>query len=251
MQMMKPAPISADAVKADLLAHCEEIAAVAIEGLSIDLGKGAVVRLGLNDFFAASAAEKPRAIFWYENVFDVEDWIEDELREAGWDEDKVGDEDAYWPSLDQAHKYLCPRLETVREYSGSPYFVMALYTTDGVCRVTSFLAAWYSGLSTAIEEMLEERMEAARLEHSRGDTKNKALLNQLIDEIAARDDFRAAKGLPKRALLIQTLYGDKIPKHPKGLTTRLKQHLDDMDVNMAYVLKAADEKAWLDKALKK
>ena len=77
------------------------------------------------------------------------------------------------------------------------------------------------------------------------------LITQLIDEIAARDDFQAAKGLPRRALLVQALYGDKIPKHPKGLMTRLKQHLDEMDVNFAHVLKAADEKAWVIKSVKK
>jgi hypothetical protein len=33
--------------------------------------------------------------------------------------------------------------------------------------------------------------------------------------------------------------------------TRLKQHLDEMDVNFAHVLKAADEKAWVIKAVKR
>lgn len=42
----------------------------------------------------------------------------------------------------------------------------------------------------------------------------------------------------------------KLPKHPKGVMTRLKQHLDEMDVNFAHVLKAADEKAWVIKAVK-
>ncbi len=243
--------MSVDEVRAELLKCCEGSAAALIEGTPINLDKAPSILLEFAQFFAAIAAEKPAAVFSWQSVFNVDEWLESELEAAGWDEDKVGDEDGYWPSLQQAKAHLEPQLTALETYSGTSYFLTALYTADGMARRMTYQAPWHTCLGDLVEDMLEGRMEAVRLAHSRVDASNMELITQLIDEIAARDDFQAAKGLPRRALLVQALYGDKIPKHPKGLMTRLKQHLDEMDVNFAHVLKAADEKAWVIKSVKK
>lgn len=243
--------MSVDEVKTALVKHCEGNTAALIEGTPINLDKAPIILLDFTQFFAAIAAEKPAAVFSWQSVFNVDEWLESELEAAGWDEDKVGDEDGYWPSLQQAKAHLEPQLTVVEKYSGIPYFLTALYTADGMARRMTYQAPWYADVTDLVEDMLEGRMEAVQLAHSRIDASNMELITQLIDEIAARDDFQAAKGLPKRALLVQAFYGDKIPKHPKGLKTRLKQHLDLMDVNFAHVLKAADEKAWLIKSVKR
>lgn len=244
-------PMSVDEVRAELLKCCEGNASALIEGTPINLDKAPSILLDSAQFFAAITAEKPAAVFSWQSVFNVDEWLESELEAAGWDEDKVGDEDGYWPSLQQAKVHLKPQLAVVEKYSGAPYFLTALYTADGMARRMTYQASWHTDLTDLVEDMLEGRLAAVRLAHSRIDASNMELIAQLIDEIAARDDFQAAKGLPKRALLVQALYGDKIPKHPKGLMTRLKQHLDEMDVNFAHVLKAADEKAWVIKAVKR
>ena len=244
-------PMSVDEVRAELLKCCEGNASALIEGTPINLDKAPSILLDSAQFFAAITAEKPAAVFSWQSVFNVDEWLESELEAAGWDEDKVGDEDGYWPSLQQAKVHLKPQLAVVEKYSGAPYFLTALYTADGMARRMTYQASWHTDLTDLVEDMLEGRLAAVRLAHSRIDASNMELIAQLIDEIAVRDDFQAAKGLPKRALLVQALYGDKIPKHPKGLMTRLKQHLDEMDVNFAHVLKAADEKAWVIKAVKR
>lgn len=243
--------MSMDEVRTALVKHCEGNTAALIEGTPVNLDKAPIILLDFTQFFAALAAEKPAAVFLWQSIFNVDQWLESELEAAGWDENKVHDEDGYWPSLQQAKAHLEPQLIMAEKYSGIPYFLTALYTADGIARRMTYQAPWYEDIAGLVEGMLEGRMEAVRLAHSRIDASNMELITQLIDEIAARDDFQAAKGLPKRALLVQALYGDKIPKHPKGLMTRLKQHLDDMDVNFAHVLKAADEKAWVMKSVKR
>ena len=242
--------MSVDEVKAKLLQCCEENKAILIEGTVINLDKAPIILLECAQFFEAVVAEIPTAVFYSQSVFEVTDWLESELEAAGWDEENVGSEDGYWPSLQQAMDHLEPQITVMEKHAGEPYFLGALYTVEGVVRRMTVVASWYSDLPDLVGDMLEERMQSVRLVRSRADTSNMELINQLIDEIASRKDFQAANGLPKKALLIQALYGDKIPKHPKGLTTRLKQHLDDMDVNFAHVLKAADEKAWVMKSAK-
>lgn len=243
--------VSVDEVNAELVKCCEANTAALIEGTPINLDKAPSIVLDYAQFFAAIAAEKPAAVFSWQSIFNVDEWLVSELEAAGWDEEKVGDEDGYWPSLQQAKEHLKSQLTAMERYSGTSHFITALYTADGMARRMTYQAPWHAALDDLVEDMLEGRMNAVRLAHSRVDASNMKLIAQLIEEIAAREDFQAAKGLPRRALVVQALYGDKIPKHPKGLTIRLKQHLDEMDVNFAHVLKAADEKAWVIKSVTK
>jgi hypothetical protein len=86
-----------------------------IEGTPINLDKAPSILLDSAQFFAAITAEKPAAVFSWQSVFNVDEWPESELEAAGWDEDKVGDEDGYWPSLQQAKVHLKPQLAVLEK----------------------------------------------------------------------------------------------------------------------------------------
>lgn len=235
-------------IKKELREYCEQHNSVLIEA---DFTSGDVPRiwLELDAFKLAVKAEQPRAVYYYENIFDIDDFIESEMQQLGW---KPGFEDhpgTIWLGPDQVKVALIEHLKQFEQYAETAYQLVAVFPTNGVFCTISSRAPWATEIEQMIDSLIESRKDDVAATMKISESEDAQLLQSIVVELAANEMFAKTRGLNKRLLLAIKLFGDKIPKHPDSRVTKLAHNGDYCDANLAMVVKAADEKLWLETTL--
>lgn len=180
--------VAVAALKADLLAKCTDLSVAAIKAVPANWGKTPVLRLEFPDFLAALQGVTPKAVFWFESVFEPEAFVRLEMEEAGWSEEDDLDDEAEreFPTAKEVLELLEGDLAKLRMYDGTPYFLMAVYSQDGVPRTFSQEAPWASDLEARVAAIMEDSEEAAAEQPRVADAEAQAMLARLVKEIAGR-----------------------------------------------------------------
>ncbi|WP_339098606.1 hypothetical protein V6917_06515 [Pectobacterium brasiliense] len=230
-------------IKKELTAHCSINNTAFINGILNESRGNPSVLLNIHDFMTVLKSENIKTVFFTDCGFSIDECLKSELKEIGW---VNNNERAI--ITEQVKDSLASYLKKINDYAGDLYFFMAFFVTNGLIVKLSYQADWYLDFIDKLEVIFECKIEEHEQESLRKDELSKVSLNLLVDEIANREDFKKANGLPKKAMIIRKFYEGKIPEDPNGRIVKLKQHLEPMDNNFAYVLKNADEKAWLIKS---
>jgi hypothetical protein len=204
------------------------------------------VLLPLASFIQALVAEIPAAVYWTEDYFDADDFIEAELLGLGWKPGWENHPDTLWLGPEQLKIALATKLRELEANRGAAYQFAAMFPHAGMSFTTPRIrAAWANDLAASIENLVEARKTDVNAGNRISDSEDAALLQSLVDELVASPVFSGTRGLNKRLLIAKKLLGERIPRHPHGRVGRIAQNAEGADLNLVMVVKAADEKLWL------
>lgn len=240
---------SIEHTRARLHAHCYKSACAFIEAYVL-ADDGARIVMDVDAFLRAISAERPPAVYWTEELFDVDDFIESELLALGW---KPGYEDrpeTTWLGPEQIKDALAKHFKQLSKHDEAAFELAAMFASRGVCCATnSIRAPWAIELATEISELVEARQSDVQTSMKITESEDAELLQSLVSELVANEVFRKTRGLNKRLLVATKLIGARVPRHPRGGVGRITPTGEGCDLNMIIVVKAADEKIWIESAL--
>jgi hypothetical protein len=204
------------------------------------------VLLPLTSFIQALVAEMPAAVYWTEDYFDVDDFIETELLGLGWKPGWENHQDTLWLGPEQLKIALATKLEELQTKRDAPFQFAAMFPYAGMSYATRRIrAAWAIDLAASIEKLVEARKDNVNTGNRISDSEDAALLQSLVDELVASSVFSGTRGLNKRVLIAKKLLGERMPRHPLGRVGRIAQNSEGADLNLVMIVRAADEKLWL------
>lgn len=235
-------------IKKKLREHCEQYNCVFIEAefISSDAPR---IWLELEPFMLAIRAEVPRAVYYYEDIFDIDDFIESEMQQLGWKPGFEDHPDTVWLGPEQVKLALIDYLKQFEQCAETAYQLVAVFPSNGVFCTVSLRAPWATEIEDMIDSLIESRQDDVTATMKISESEDAQLLQNIVVELVANEMFAKTRGLNKRLLLATKLVGDRIPRHPDGRVTKLAQNGNYCDANLAMVVKAADEKIWLETAL--
>lgn len=219
-------------------------------GLSIvhalSLAKEQATLVEIDEFLLAIHAERPRVVYWtHQASFNLEEFIEEELRALGWKPGCDDSPDSIWIGPDALVKAVLEWMPSIIDRENSAYLLSCQFSSSGTSCATTFRPSWVRELSSQLRSLILARTEQVNQDVRISESEDASLLMALAAELVANEVFARTRGLNKRLLLAKKLLGDRVPQHRQGQIAKLAQNSEYCDQNLCLVVKSADEQLWL------
>lgn len=224
--------------------HAHRSGSALVHALSLESERA--IHLEFDEFLLAIHAERPRAVYWtHQTSFNLEEFIEEELRSLGWKPGYEDSPDSIWIGPDALGKAVLEWMPSIIDRENSTYLLSCQFASNGaMCRMT-FRPSWACVLSSQVRSLLLARTEEVNEDVRISESEDSDLLIALAAELVANEVFARTRGLNQRLLLAKKLVGDRVPQHRQGQVARLAQNSEYCDQNLCLVVKSADEQLWL------
>lgn len=215
-----------------------DVKPVCVEAELISVADGSVVFLSPDSMATALRADQPSLVFRSSRALDVHELIRSEILEAGGRETLLNSRNVTAPTIGECFSMIPDQMKAL---DGKQYRVSFAYAGQGLTRYCAVNTDWYDDLVNLLVEFIaghENRFdelaanEAAKLD---------ALFKELVIEIANDERFVQTRGLRKKGLLVEAVWGDRIPRDAQSRLMRLAQGEDPQDWNFAHVVRQAND----------
>jgi hypothetical protein len=223
---------------------CADIKTAVIRGAFLRGDGASVIELGHAEMLEAISAERPAAVFYSLIKFDADGFIHLALQANGWKEGYDKRPGSRFPSPDKVRAHVQSKIDSLASRPDSHHELHVCYSRDGCVRHMEFAEEWAEELYCEIADFVEAHIDDTETDNDEAEERAKEAMKDLIQKVAQDEGFKALRGLPKRLLYLQSHYGDKIPRHPRGRLHRPAQHIELVDYHMAIVLTEASNSIW-------
>ena len=215
-----------------------ELNTVCVEAELISIAEGSAVFLSPDSMAAALRIDQPPLVFHSSRSLDVQDLIHSQIIEAGGKEHLLNARNAIAPTIEECLSLISDHMKA---RDGEPYIESYIYAGLGLARYCSVSTAWYDDLVNLLTHFIAEH--ESRFEESAADeaTKLDAFFKELATEIANDERFVQARGLRKKGLVVEAVWGDKIPLDAQSRVARLAQGEEAQDWNFAHLVRQAND----------
>lgn len=214
------------------------INAKCIDAELINVSDGCIVSLSKEAMAIALDIDRPSIVFRNTRTFDLEELIRSEILSAGGRASSINRRNMVTPTMEECIE-IVPL--TDRQRSGQPYRTIYAYAKEGLTRACIIYAEWHENIVDLVEVFIEGHEERFQKNMAKESAKPSVLFEQLIKEIANDDRFVRLRGLRKKGLLVQAIWGERIPLDPQNRVTRLAQGDDLQDWNFVHVVRQAND----------
>lgn len=238
MRKMDSVRFELDALSKPMVDALHDLNTVCIEAELISVADGSAVFLSPDSMAAALRKDQPPLVFHSNRSLDIQDLIHSQIIEAGGKEHLLNARNAIAPTIEECLSVISDHMKA---RDGEPYRVCYIYADLGLIRYCSVSTAWYDDLVNLLTHFIaehESRFEGLAANEA---TKLDALFKELATEIANDERFLQAKGLRKKGLLVEAVWGDKIPRDAQSRVTRLVQGEEAQEWNFAHVVRQAND----------
>jgi hypothetical protein len=215
-----------------------DIKPVCVEAKLISVTDGSVVFLSPDSMAMALRADEPSLVFFSSRALDVHELIRSEILEAGGRETLLNSRNVIAPTIKECLSMIPDHMKA---RDGEQYRVSYAYAGQGLTRYCPVNTDWYDDLVNLLAEFIvghENRFEElAANEAAKLDT----LFKELAIEIANDERFVQARGLRKKGLLVEAVWGERIPRDAQSRLMRLAQGEAPQDWNFAHVVRQAND----------
>lgn len=215
-----------------------DVKPVCVEAELISVADGSVVFLSSDSMATALRADQPSLVFRSSRVLDVHELIRSEILEAGGRETSLNSRNCTAPTIEECVSMIPDHMKA---RDGELYRVIYAYAGQGLTRYCSVNTGWYDDLVDMLVEFItghENRFEELAANEA---AKLDALFKELATEIANDERFVQARGLRKKGLLVEAVWGERIPRDAQSRLMRLAQGEDPQDWNFAHVVRQAND----------
>ena len=215
-----------------------DVKPVCVEAELISVADGSVVFLSPDWMATALRADQPSLVFRSSRALDVHELIRSEILEAGGRETLLSSRNVTAPTIGECFSMIPDHMKA---RDGKQYRVSYAYAGQGLTRYCVVNTDWYDDLINLLVEFIdghENRFEELAANEA---VKLDALFKELAIEIANDGRFVQARGLRKKGLLVEAVWGDRIPRDAQSRLMRLAQGEDLQDWNFVHVVRQAND----------
>lgn len=215
-----------------------DVKPVCVEAELISVADGSVVFLSPDSMARALRADQPSLVFRSSRALDVHELIRSEILEAGGRETLLNSRNVTAPTIAECFSMIPDHMKA---RDGKQYRVTYAYAGQGLTRYCAVNTDWYDHLINLLVEFIaghENRFEELAANEA---VKLDALFKELAIEIANDGRFVQARGLRKKGLLVEAVWGDRIPRDAQSRLMRLAQGEDLQDWNFVHVVRQAND----------
>ncbi|QVL21432.1 hypothetical protein KH389_12975 [Pseudomonas qingdaonensis] len=115
------------------------------------------------------------------------------------------------------------------------------YASQGLTRFCAFNADWYDDLVDFLVDFIERHEDRYQIIAAAENAKLESLFKTLAAEIASDERFIKTRGLRKRGLLVESVWGSRIPKDDLSRLSKLAQGETPQDWNFVHVVRQASD----------
>ena len=238
MRKMDSVIFELDAFTKPVVDALHELNTVCVEAELISIANSSVVFLSPDSMAAALRTDQPSLVFHSNRRLDIQELIHSEIINAGGREHLLNVRNATAPTIEECLSVIP---DYIKARIGEPYRVSYTYADLGLTRYCPVSTGWYDDLVDLLTHFIaehESRFEKLAAEEV---TKLDALFKELITEVANDERFVQARGLRKKGLLVEAVWGDKIPRDTQSRVARLTQGEEAQDWNFAHVVRQAND----------
>lgn len=215
-----------------------DVKPVCVEAQLISVVHGSVVFLSPDSMAMALRADQPSLVFRSSGALDVHELIRSEILEAGGRETLLNSRNVTAPTIKECFSMIPDHMKAL---DGKQYRVSYAYASQSLTRYCAVNTDWYDDLVNLLVKFIaghENRFEELAANEA---VKLNVLFKALAIEIANDGRFVQAKGLRKKGLLVEAVWGDRIPRDAQSRLTRLAQGEELQDWNFAHVVRQAND----------
>lgn len=215
-----------------------DVKPVCVEAELISVADGSVVFLSPDSMATALRADQPSLVFRSSRALDVHELIRSEILEAGGRETLLNSRNVTAPTIEECFSMIPDHMKA---WDGKQYRVTYAYADQGLTRYCAVNTDWYDDLVNLLIEFIaghENRFEELAANEA---AKLDALFKELAIEIANDERFVHARGLRKKGLLVEAVWGGRIPRDAQSRLMRLAQGENPQDWNFAHVVRQAND----------
>lgn len=238
MRTMDSVFFELDALTKPVMDALCELKTVCVEAELISIADCGVVFLSPDSMATAVRIDQPLLVFHSSRSLDIQELIRSEIIDAGGREHLLNARNAIAPTIEECLSIIPDHLKA---RDGEPYRVSYTYADLGLTRYCPVSAAWYDDLVNLLTHFIAEH-ESRFEELAAGEAiKLDAFFKELATEIANDERFVQARGLRKKGLLVEAVWGKKIPRDVQSRVARLAQGEEAQDWNFAHVVRQAND----------
>ncbi|SFI70477.1 hypothetical protein SAMN05216206_2789 [Pseudomonas guineae] len=204
----------------------------------ISFSDGCRVYLDPEAMAVALSVDRPSIVFRNMEKFDPDELIRAEIISAGGRAASINRRNMVAPTAAECLKVI-QSTDMVR--AGQPYRVIYAYSKEGLTRACVVYAEWHAALVVLLEDFIEGHEERFEARSAREAADLVAFFRLLAEEIASDDRFALTRGLRKKGLLVEAVWGDRIPSDPQQRVTRLTPGEELQDWNFVHVVRQAND----------
>lgn len=238
MRKMDSVIFELDALTKPVVDALHELKTVCVEAESIRVADCSVVFLTPGSIAQAVRIDQPSIIFHTSMSLDIHELIYSEIIEAGGREYLLNDRNAIAPTFQECLSVIPFHMKA---RNGEPYRVSYTYANLGLTRYWPVTIVWFDDLNNLLPHFIAEHK--SRFEELAADeaTNLDAFFKKLATEIANDERFVQAKGLRKKGLLVEAVWGEKIPRDVQSLVARLAQGEEAQDWSFTHLVRQAND----------
>lgn len=209
-----------------------------IEAELISVADGSFVFLSPDSMAAALRADQPSLVFRTSRSLDFHELIRSKILEAGGRETLLNSQNVIAPTIEECFSIIP---DSMKELDGTQYRVSYAYAVQGLTRYCTVNTDWCDDLVNRLIDFIAGHENRFAEQAANEAVKLDALFKTLAIEIANDERFVQARGLRKKGLLVEAVWGDRIPRDTQSRLTRLAQGEDPQDWNFAHVVRQAND----------
>lgn len=221
-----------------LLDTARTAGATLIEAELVSVTDGCFVMLDTPAMAAAISADRPSLIFYSQQFLDAREVIGNQILVSGGRESLFDCQNALAPTIAECLEVLP---EDVKAREGQLHRLRYAYSSQGLTRFCALSADWYDVMVDLLVDFIEGHEERYERKAAAEIAKLESLFRTLAAEIASDERFIKARGLRKRGLLVESVWGSRIPKDEQFRIARLAQGEDPQDWNFVHVVRQASD----------
>lgn len=221
-----------------LLDSAGSVGVAMIEAELVSFSEGCFVLLDPAAMAAAISLDRPALIFYSQHHFDARTTISIEIINAGGRETSLNRKNALMPTINECLEVLP---EAFKSREGFVHRLRYAYSAHGLARLCVLDGDWYDELTDYLGEFIEGHQDRFEAQVAADAAKLESVFEALAIEIADDERFVKARGLRKKGLLVESVWGDRIPKDEQSRVTRLAQGEDPQDWNFVHLVRQASD----------